>query len=119
MPSLVLMENAGRQVVAADRGGVRRTSTSARWRCCAAAATTAATASSSRGRMRQRERRRLGLPARAASRDVRGDARVNLEILGRLGLPVVEIAGEQALGAALVGGSRLHADRRCDVRDRA
>ena len=26
--------------------------------------------------------------------DVQGDARTNLEILGRLGLPVVEIAGE-------------------------
>ena len=41
--------------------------------------------------------------------DVRGDARTNLDILGRLGVTVVEIDDEQSVGAALLG------DRQCSL----
>ena len=51
--------------------------------------------------------------------DVRGDARTNLEILGRLGLTVVEIADSQAWELHFSEVSRLHADRRRDLRHRA
>ena len=54
IPSLVLMENAGRQAVAAMEAMHARSSRAARSRCCAGAATTAATASSSPGRWLQR-----------------------------------------------------------------
>ena len=95
IPSLVLMENAGRQVVAAieathgesprPAGGrsVRpRQQRRRRLRCRADAACSAASSVS------------VFLLGRVA--DVRGDARVNLEILGRLGLTVVEIDDSQA-----------------------
>src|SRR6266849_2064529 len=63
IPSLVLMENAGRQIVAAMEA-LRGVSVS------------------------------VFLMGRVA--DVRGDARINLEILGRLGVTVVEIGDGQA-----------------------
>ena len=94
IPSLVLMENAGRQVVAAmeamysdllerqvavlcGRGNNGGDGFVSRGRWCSAASTSS-----------------VFLIGRVA--DVRGDARVNLEILGRLGLTVVEIADSQA-----------------------
>ena len=99
IPSIVLMENAGRQVVAAMRSRVRR-----RWRpcaspCCAAAATTAATASSSRARCSSAtSTSACTWSARAA--DVKGDARINLDVLRALGIDVVEIARRAGVGAA-------------------
>ena len=65
------------------------------WRCCAVPATTAATASSSRARCTS-----VASTCRCSSsrrwRPSKGDARLNVEILGRLGLTVVEISDEQA-----------------------
>src|SRR4026209_2842690 len=94
IPSLVLMENAGRQVVAAmeamhsdlleRRVGV----------LCGRGN------NGGDGFVVARTLRRRGgdvavfLLGRVA--DVRGDARVNLEILGRLGLTVLEVADSQA-----------------------
>jgi NAD(P)H-hydrate epimerase len=94
IPSLVLMESAGRQVVAALE---------------------AACASSLEGRVAvlcgrgnnggdgfviARTLMQRGVDAAVfvigALADVRGDARTNLEILGRLGVTVVEIADEQS-----------------------
>ena len=95
IPSLVLMENAGRQVVAAIEAVLRRPARAAASPSSAAAATTAATASSSRARCcSAASTSRSSCIGRVA--DVRGDARINLEILGRLGLTVVEIADSQA-----------------------
>ena len=95
IPSIVLMENAGRQAVAAMEAAFEDLAIEPRRACCAAAATTAATASSSRARWPSAASRRsvflLGSVA-----DVRGDARINLEVLGRLGLTVVEITNAQA-----------------------
>jgi NAD(P)H-hydrate epimerase len=63
--------------------------------CCADAATTAATVSWSREPWRSATSTcRCFLIGRVA--DVRGDARTNLEILGRLGMTVVEVADSQA-----------------------
>ena len=117
-PSLVLMENAGRQVVAAHRGDVRRPRRPA-----------------GRGALRPRQQRRRRLRRRAhaaAARrrrrrssssaqvaEVRGDARINLEILGRLGLTVVEIDDAQAWELHFSEISRLRPDRRRDLRHRA
>ena len=83
----------------AGRGGarsrVRRPRRQAAWPCCAGPATTAATASSSRARCIS-----AASTSRCSSsrpwRRIKGDARLNLEILGRLGLTVVEISDEQA-----------------------
>ena len=86
------MENAGRQAVAAMEAAFDDLATS-RSACSAAAATTAATASWWRGRWcSAASRRRLSARQR---RGVRGDARTNLEILGRVGLTVVEITSAQ------------------------
>ena len=96
MPSLVLMENAGRQVVAAMEADVRRAGRRCASPCSAGAATTAATASSSRaccssasvdvgvyligaaarrqGR-RARQSRRAAAPRRRRRRDRRRRAR--------------------------------------------
>ena len=95
IPSLVLMENAGRQVVAAmeamhsdllERQVARalRPRQQRRRRLRRRADAAAA----------RRRRRRCSCIGRVA--DVRGDARINLEILGRLGLTVVEVADSQA-----------------------
>ena len=95
IPSLVLMENAGRQAVAAMEAMYSDLARAAGRASCAAAATTAATASSSRGRCcSAASTSSVFLLGRVA--EVRGDARINLEILGRLGLTVVEIADSQA-----------------------
>src|SRR5579864_4154974 len=71
IPSLVLMENAGRQVVAAIEAV--------------------------HGDLLERRVAVLcGRGNNGGVADVRGDARTNLEILGRLSLTVVEIADSEA-----------------------
>ncbi len=93
IPSLVLMENAGRQVVAVmqttfDDLDDRRV-----------AIVAGRGNNGGDGFVVARTLRQRGVDVVVfvvgALTDVRGDARVNLEILGRLGLPVVEIAGQQ------------------------
>jgi NAD(P)H-hydrate epimerase len=93
IPSLVLMENAGRQVVATmeasfdDLAERRVAILCGRGNNGGDGFVVART-------LRQRDVDvSVFLLGRLA--DVRGDARTNLESLGRLGLPVVEIAGEQ------------------------
>src|SRR5712675_1460367 len=71
IPSLVLMENAGRQAVAAMEA--MYSDLLARQRAVDVS---------------------VFLVGRVA--DVRGDARINLEILGRLGFTIVEVADSQA-----------------------
>jgi NAD(P)H-hydrate epimerase len=93
IPSLVLMENAGRQVVAVmqatfDDLDDRRV-----------AVVAGRGNNGGDGFVIARTLRQRGVDVAVfvvgSVADVRGDARVNLEILGRLGLPVVEIAGQQ------------------------
>ena len=50
--------------------------------------------------------------------EIKGDARINLEILGRLGVTVVEI-DDEGQWAALLGDFRARFDRRCALRDRS
>jgi NAD(P)H-hydrate epimerase len=93
IPSLVLMENAGRQVVAALEAAVEGLD----------GVTVAVLAG--RGNnggdgfvvARTLSQQGVDVSVFLVGRvsEVRGDARVNLEILGRLGLPVVEITNEQ------------------------
>jgi ADP-dependent NAD(P)H-hydrate dehydratase / NAD(P)H-hydrate epimerase len=110
VPSLVLMENAGRQVVAVmdaafDDLADRRVAV-----LCGRGN------NGGDGFVVARTLRQAGvdvsvfLVGRLA--DVRGDARTNLEVLGRLGLPVVEVAGEQdwELHASEVAGHDLIVD---------
>lgn len=93
IPSLVLMENAGRQVVAVMEAAfadlaMRRVAVLA-----------GRGNNGGDGFVVARTLRQRGVDVEVfvigSLSDVRGDARVNLEILGRLGLPVVEIAGQQ------------------------
>lgn len=93
LPSLVLMENAGRQVVAAieaafpELGELRVAVLAGRGN------------NGGDGFVVARALRQRGVDVSVfvvgEVADIRGDARVNLEILGRLGLPVVEVSGEQ------------------------
>jgi ADP-dependent NAD(P)H-hydrate dehydratase / NAD(P)H-hydrate epimerase len=110
VPSLVLMENAGRQVVAVmeaafdDLADRRVAILSGRGNNGGDGFVIART-------LRQRGTEvSVFLVGQIA--DVRGDARTNLEALARLGLPVVEIAGEQAweLHASEVLGHDLLVD---------
>ncbi|HSK08279.1 MAG TPA: NAD(P)H-hydrate dehydratase [Vicinamibacterales bacterium] len=91
--SLVLMENAGRQVATAIQAAfddlpARRVAVLA-----------GRGNNGGDGFVVARVLRERGVEASVfvlgALADVRGDARVNLEILGRLGLPVVEVPGEE------------------------
>lgn len=93
LPSLVLMENAGRQVVAAMEAGFpdladRRVAVLA-----------GRGNNGGDGFVVARTLRQRGVDVAVfvigELTGIRGDARVNLEILGRLGLPVVEVGGEQ------------------------
>src|SRR5213595_301177 len=94
IPSLVLMENAGRQAVAAMEAmfsdlGERRVAV-----LCGRGNNGGDGFVVARTLVQRGVDVSVFLVGRVA--DVRGDARVNLEILGRLGLTVVEIADSQA-----------------------
>jgi NAD(P)H-hydrate epimerase len=93
LPSLVLMENAGRQVVAAVESAFPDLADRRVAVLCGRGN------NGGDGFVVARTLRQRGIDVTVfvlgTLADVRGDARVNLEILGRLGLPVVEIAGEQ------------------------
>src|SRR5687767_13203222 len=94
IPSLVLMENAGRQVVAAMEaihGDLleRRVAV-----LCGRGSNGGDGFVVARTLVQRGVEVSVFLIGRVA--DVRGDARINLEILGRLGLTVVEVADSQA-----------------------
>jgi ADP-dependent NAD(P)H-hydrate dehydratase / NAD(P)H-hydrate epimerase len=94
IPSLVLMENAGRQVVAAIEavhGDLLEQSVAV---LCGRGNNGGDGFVVARTLMQRGVDVSVFLIGRVA--DVRGDARTNLEILGRLGLTVVEIADSQA-----------------------
>ena len=93
IPSMVLMENAGRQVVAAmetafaDLAGSRVAILCGRGN------------NGGDGFVAARVLWQRGIDAQVyvlgRLGEVRGDARTNLDILGRIGLPVIEVPGEQ------------------------
>jgi len=93
VPSAVLMENAGRQVVAAMSSAFE----DLRDRRVAVLAGRGNNGGD--GFVIARVLRQRGVEVTvlvlAPLAEVKGDARVNLDILGRLGLPVVEVAGVQ------------------------
>src|SRR5437773_4591487 len=94
IPSLVLMENAGRQVVAAveamyDDLAERRVAV-----LCGRGNNGGDGFVVARTLMQRGVEVSVFLLGRVS--DVRGDARTNLEVLGRLGLTVVEVADSQA-----------------------
>jgi NAD(P)H-hydrate epimerase len=94
IPSLVLMENAGRQVVAAletMHGELLERQVGV---LCGRGSNGGDGFVVARTLMQRGVDVSVFLIGRVA--DVRGDARVNLEVLGRLGLTVVEIADSQA-----------------------
>ncbi len=94
IPSLVLMENAGRQVVAAMEATFEDLADKRVALICGRGN------NGGDGFVVARTLRQRGMDVavfligRVA--DVKGDARVNLEILGRLGITVVEVADEEA-----------------------
>jgi hydroxyethylthiazole kinase-like uncharacterized protein yjeF len=93
LPSLVLMENAGRQVVGAMESAFQDLDERH------VAVLSGRGNNGGDGFVVARTLRQRGVDVSVfvlgSLAEVRGDARVNLEILGRIGLPVVEIAGEQ------------------------
>ena len=94
IPSLVLMENAGRQVVAAIEAGFESQLNGRIAVLCGRGN------NGGDGFVVARTLMQRGVDCAVfvigAVADVRGDARVNLDILGRLGVTVVEINDEQA-----------------------
>ena len=117
IPSLVLMENAGRQVVAAMEavhGDLleRRVAV-----LCGRGNNGGDGFVVARTLLQRGVDVSVFLIGRVA--DVRGDARTNLEILGRLGPHRRRDRRQPGVGAALLRGQRLHADRRRDLRHRA
>ena len=110
IPSLVLMENAGRQVVTAMQAAFEDLPSSR------VAVLAGRGNNGGDGFVIARVLRQGGVDVTVfvlgALADVRGDARVNLEILGRLGFPVVEVPGEEAweLHASELGGCDLVVD---------
>src|SRR5260370_8091364 len=93
LPSVVLMENAGRQAVAAMEGAFEDLATSKVGVLCGRGNT------GGDGFVVARTLTQRGIEAAVfllgSVGDVRGDARINLEILGRVGLTVVEITTAQ------------------------
>src|SRR5919201_1615972 len=94
IPSLVLMENAGRQVVAAMEAMHPDLLDRQVAVLCGRGSNGGDGFVVARTLMQRGVQVAVFLVGRVA--DVRGDARTNLEILGRLGLTVVEIADSQA-----------------------
>lgn len=94
IPSLVLMENAGRQVVAAIEAAYETAITESVAVICGRGN------NGGDGFVVARTLHQRGIDVSVfvigSLADVRGDARLNLEILGRLGLNTVEITDEQA-----------------------
>src|SRR6478736_6356905 len=110
IPSLVLMENAGRQAVAAMEamyGDLLERQVAV---LCGRGNNGGDGFVVARTLMQRGVDVSVFLIGRVA--EVRGDARVNLEILGRLGLTVVEIADSQAweLHSSEIGDSSLIVD---------
>jgi NAD(P)H-hydrate epimerase len=110
LPSLVLMENAGRQVVAAMET-VHESLLSGRVAILCGPGNNGGDGFVVARTLLQRDIDTAVLVVGPISR-VRGDARVNLDILGRLGVTVVEIADEQSwdLHASEVGRCSLVVD---------
>ncbi len=94
IPSLVLMENAGRQVVTALQSAFEQLAS------MRVAVLAGRGNNGGDGFVIARVLGQRGVDVTVfvlgTLADVRGDARVNLEILGRLGSPVVEVPGEEA-----------------------
>src|SRR5712675_651252 len=94
IPSLVLMENAGRQVVAAMEAMHSDLSERRVGVLCGRGSNGGDGFVVARTLLQRGVDVAVFLIGRVA--DVRGDARVNLEILGRLGFTIVEVADSQA-----------------------
>src|ERR1700675_2634557 len=94
IPSLVLMENAGRQAVAAMEAMYSDLSDRQIAVLCGRGHNGGDGFVIARTLVQRGVDVSVFLMGRVA--DVRGDARINLEILGRLGLTVVEVADSQA-----------------------
>ncbi len=94
IPSIVLMENAGRQVVAAMESLVDDLSS----RRIAVLCGTGSNGGDGFVVARTLQQRgiEVGVYVVGALPDVGGDARVNLDVIGRLGLSIVELADAQA-----------------------
>lgn len=94
IPSLVLMENAGRQVVAAMEAAFEAALDGRVAILCGRGN------NGGDGLVVARTLAQSGIDATVfvigAVADIRGDARINLDILGRLGITVVEVGDEQA-----------------------
>src|SRR5258706_12759060 len=94
IPSIVLMENAGRQAVAAMEAAFDDLATSHVGVLCGRGNNGGDGFVVARTLVQRGVEASVFLLGRVA--DVRGDARINLEILGHLGLTIVEIADSQA-----------------------
>ena len=116
LPSIVLMENAGRQAVAAMEAAFEDLATSKVGVLCGRGN------NGGDGFVVARTLAQRGIEATVfllgSVGDVRGDARINLEILGRVGLTVVEITHRAGVGAALQRDLRVRPDRRRHRRHR-
>jgi len=110
IPSVVLMENAGRQVVSALQAAFEHLAS------LRVAVLAGRGNNGGDGFVIARVLGQRGVDVTVfvlgGLADVRGDARVNLEILGRLGSPVVEVPGEEAweLHASELGACDLVVD---------
>ena len=116
IPSLVLMENAGRQVVAAMEAIYSDLSDRQVAVLCGRGNNGGDGFVVARTLLQRDVDVSVFLIGRVS--EVRGDARVNLEILGRLGSHGRRGRRQPGVGAPFFGGQRLHADRRCDLRHR-
>ena len=114
--SLVLMENAGRQVVAAMEAMYADLSERQVGVLCGRGNNGGDGFVVARTLAQRGVAVSVFLVGRVA--DVRGDARTNLDILGRLGISVAEIADSQAWELHFLRVQRLHARRRRDLRHR-
>ena len=116
IPSLVLMENAGRQVVAAMEAMHSDLLERQVAVLCGRGNNGGDGFVVARTLLQRGVDVSVFLIGRVA--DVRGDARTNLEILGRLGADGRRDRRQPGVGAALLRSQRLHAHRRRDLRHR-